>query len=171
MSMQEKGRKHGADRQNFLRKRGRAGELTSVSRRGRPRPYINVASWRGSSHGKTVGSRKRFGQGPVGGRKTGDFGALLLARSWPAVGVWSWRDLESRLRAGSFAPPGQYGQSGGRLRMLRDVAASLSAVVGHARGGMSWVQFSVLLQEDPSVRAVEILDFRVYLAWIICTMI
>ena len=48
MSMQEKGRKHGADRQNFLRKRGRAGELTSVSRRGRPRPYINVASWEGA---------------------------------------------------------------------------------------------------------------------------
>lgn len=141
--MQEKGRKHGAARQNFLQKRGRAGKLAPVGRRGRLRPYINVASWKGGRRTEKLSvPATASDRGTVGGRGAGNLGAILLARSWPAVGVWSWRYLESRLRAGSFAPPGQ---ERAEWRALSHAPGMLWQACplcrGYARRGMLWFSF------------------------------
>ena len=63
MSMQEKGRKHGADWQNFYES-GRE-TLAPACGHGRRHPYTNVVPWKGAHRAaQTVGFRNRFGRGP-----------------------------------------------------------------------------------------------------------
>lgn len=113
MSMQEKGRKHRTDGQNFYESGGET--HAPACGHGRRHPYTNVVPWKGAHRAaQTVGFRNRFGRGPPKGTgRRGIFLAVLLG----VIGAWNCQ--ESRPRAGSFAPPGNTGKSGGRLRMLR----------------------------------------------------
>ena len=78
MSMQEKGRKHGADWQNFYES-GRE-TLAPACGHGRRHPYTNVVPWKGAHRAaQTVGFRNRFGRGPPKGTgRRGIFLAVLL---------------------------------------------------------------------------------------------
>ena len=63
MSMQEKGRKHRTDGQNFYESGGET--HAPACGHGRRRPYTNVVLWKGAHRAaQTVGFRNRFGRGP-----------------------------------------------------------------------------------------------------------
>lgn len=78
MSMQEKGRKHRTDGQNFYESGGET--LAPACGHGRRHPYTNVVPWKGAHRAaQTVGFRNRFGRGPPKGTgRRGIFLAVLL---------------------------------------------------------------------------------------------
>lgn len=78
MSMQEKGRKHRTDGQNFYESGGET--HAPACGHGRRRPYTNVVPWKGAHRAaQTVGFRNRFGRGPPKGTgRRGIFLAVLL---------------------------------------------------------------------------------------------
>lgn len=142
MSMQEKGRKHGADWQNFYES-GRE-TLAPACGHGRRHPYTNVVPWKGAHRAaQTVGFRNRFGRGPPKGTgRRGIFLAVLLGVIGACGRCLSLELSGEPSACGIFRAAAQYREECGRLRMLRAWCGKpVRGAVSMLDGGNAWFSF------------------------------
>lgn len=171
MSMQEKGRKHGADWQNFYES-GRE-TLAPACGHGRRRPYTNVVPWKGAHRAaQTVGFRNRFGRGPPKGTgRRGIFLAVLLGVIGACGRCLSLELSGEPSACGIFRAAGNTGKSGGRLRMLRAWCGTFVLVPWPGLMGKMHGSVFCPAPRDFPVRAVEIFALRVHFAWTVLKIV
>lgn len=142
MSMQEKGRKHRTDGQNFYESGGET--LAPACGHGRRHPYTNVVPWKGAHRAaQTVGFRNRFGRGPPKGTgRRGIFLAVLLGVIGACGRCLSLELSGEPSACGIFRAAGQYREEwrapSHAPGMVRHVCPG---AVARLDGGHAWFSF------------------------------
>lgn len=142
MSMQEKGRKHRTDGQNFYES-GRETHAPACGH-GRRHPYTNVVPWKGAHRAaQTVGFRNRFGRGPPKGTgRRGIFLAVLLGVIGACGRCLSLELSGEPSACGIFRAAGQYREEwrapSHAPGMVRHVCPG---AVARLDGGHAWFSF------------------------------